>query len=331
MVTRTKGPEDHRLHGGGEALDLRRLRYFIALAEEMHFGRAADRLRIAQPPLSRMITRMEADVGAQLIDRSRSQIRLTQAGELLLVRAREIVRQVDEVTTQVAQLGSGKSGVLRVGFVGSATHSVLPSVIKAFRARHADIELTLSAMNNAGLKEALIRREIDIAIARPSIADEDILSEKLQQEPLIVALPDAFERERDRPLPLSSLCDAPFILYPQHPRPSFADHVLSVCDAAGFRPHNPIMAMDYQTAVSLVSVGVGVCIVPRSVSSTQRSGVIYQEYVGPNPGTSLSVNYRTDNRSPQLWSFVRVARDYARSLAAQPVSLVANRSVKRSR
>jgi DNA-binding transcriptional LysR family regulator len=330
-MNRKKSAKDHRLHGGEEALDLRRLRYFIALAEEMHFGRAADRLGIAQPPLSRMITRMEADVCAQLIDRSRSQIRLTQAGELLLMRAREIVRQVDEVTTEVAQLGSGKSGVLRIGFVGSATHGVLPSVIKAFRARHADIELTLSAMNNAALKEALIRREIDIAIARPSIVDEDILSEKMLQEPLIVALPDTFERKWDRPLPLSALCDAPFILYPQHPRPSFADHVLGVCDAAGFRPHNPIMAMDYQTAVSLVSVGVGVCIVPQSVSSTQRTGVMYQEYVGPNPGTSLSVNYRTDNRSPQLWSFVRVARDYARRITAQPVSQVTSRSVKRSR
>lgn len=297
----------------------------------MHFGRAADRLRIAQPPLSRLIARMEADVGAQLIDRSRSQIRLTQAGELLLARAREIIRQVDEMTTEVAQLGSGKSGILRVGFVGSATHSVLPSLIKAFRARHADIELTLSAMNNAGLKEALIRREIDIAIARPSIADDEILSEKLQQEPLILALPDAFEREWVHPLPLASLCDASFILYPQHPRPSFADHVLSACEAAGFRPQNPVMAMDYQTAVSLVSVGVGVCIVPQSVSTTQRSGVIYREYVGPNPGTSLSANYRIDNRSPQLWSFIKVVRDYARSLTAPAVTLVAGRSVRRSR
>jgi LysR family transcriptional regulator, benzoate and cis,cis-muconate-responsive activator of ben and cat genes len=331
MANRTEYLEDQRLSIGGEALDLRRLRYFIALAEELHFGRAADRLGIAQPPLSRLIARMEADVDAQLIDRSRSQIRLTQAGELLLVRAREIIRQIEEVATEVAQLGSGKSGVLRIGFVGSATHGVVPSVVKAFRARHPDIELTLSAMNNAGLKEALIRREIDIAIARPSIADEDILSEKLQQEPLIVALPDAFKREWERPLPLSALCDAPFILYPQHPRPSFADHVLGVCSAAGFRPHNPIMAMDYQTAVSLVSVGVGVCIVPRSVSSTQRAGVVYQEYTGPNPGTSLSVNYRTDNRSPQLWSFIRVARDYARSSAARSVSPGASRSVKRSR
>ena len=149
MANRLEHGEDHH---GVDALDLRRLRYFIALAEELHFGRAADRLQIAQPPLSRLVGRIEADVGAKLIDRSRSQIRLTQAGKVLLARAREIIRQVDEATAEVAQLGSGKSGVLRIGFVGSATHGFLPSLIKTFRARHPDVELTLSAMNNAGLK-----------------------------------------------------------------------------------------------------------------------------------------------------------------------------------
>ena len=152
---------------------------------------------------------------------------------MLLARAREIIRQVDEATAEVAQLGSGKSGVLRIGFVGSATHGFLPSLIKTFRARHPDVELTLSAMNNAGLKEALIRREIDGAIARPAIEDDEILTEKLHEEPLIVALPDAFEREWQQPLPIASLRDASFILYPQHPRPSFADHILSVCSAVG--------------------------------------------------------------------------------------------------
>jgi LysR family transcriptional regulator, benzoate and cis,cis-muconate-responsive activator of ben and cat genes len=324
VTNKTEHSEDHP---GADALDLRRLRYFIALAEELHFGRAADRLQVAQPPLSRLIGRIEADVGAQLIDRSRSQIRLTQAGKVLLMRAREIIRQVDKAKDEVAQLGSGKSGILRIGFVGSATHGFLPSLIKTFRARQPDVELTLSAMNNAGLKEALIRREIDGAIARPAIEDDEILSEKLHEEPLIIALPDAFEPEWQQPLPLVSLRDASFILYPQHPRPSFADHILSVCNAAGFRPHNPVMAMDYQTAISLVSVGVGVCIVPRSVSATQHAGVIYRDFLGPNPGTSLSFNYRIDNRSPQLFGFLNVARECARILKPAMLRLATDRSV----
>ena len=169
-----------------------------------------------------------------MIDRSRSQIRLTQAGKVLLARARQIIRQVTKRLPK-SRNSVRQERILRIGFVGSATHGFLPSLIKTFRARHPDVELTLSAMNNAGLKEALIRREIDGAIARPAIEDDEILTEKLHEEPLIIALPDAFEREWQQPLPIASLRDATFILYPQHPRPSFADHILSVCSASGFR------------------------------------------------------------------------------------------------
>lgn len=293
-----------------DAFDLRRLRYFVALAEEMHFGRAADRLGIAQPPLSRQIARLEQDIGAQLIDRSRSQIRLTQAGQVLLTRARELLARVEDIHREVASIGAGKAGLLRIGFVGSATHGILPALIKAYRAAQPDVELVLSAMNNAGLKQALIRREIDVAIARPSIDDEDIAHQRLHVEPLILALPEAHERAGAPAL--ASLAGEVFILYPQHPRPSFADHVLSVCESAGFRPRRIAMAMDYQTAISLVSVGVGVSLVPRSVSTSQRPGVVFRDYEGPNPGTQLSVNHRLDNRSPQLWSFLEVARHVAR-------------------
>lgn len=297
-----------------DIFDLRRLRYFVAVAEEMHFGRAADRLGIAQPPLSRQIARLEEDIGAQLVDRSRSQIRLTQAGHVLLARGREILERIADIRHEVASIGAGKAGVLRIGFVGSATHGILPSLIKEYRAEQPDVELVLSAMNNAGLKQALIRREIDVAIARPSIDDEDVAGQWLHAEPLILALPEA----RDRPgqLELASLRDDVFILYPQHPRPSFADHVLAVCEAAGFRPGKIAMAMDYQTAISLVSVGVGVSLVPRSVSTSSRPGVVFRDYAGPNPGTALSVNHRVDNRSPQQWSFLEVARRFSRRRGA---------------
>jgi len=298
---------------GEDTLDLKRLRYFIALADEMHFGRAADRLGIAQPPLSRQIARLEADIGAQLIDRSRSQIRLTQAGQLLSERARDLLRRALDVRDEVAKLGSGKAGVLHVAFVGSATHGVFPELIKQFRGQHPDVDLHLTAMNNAALKQALIHREIDIAIARPSIIDDEIISETLHREPLVLAVPDGFAHDPKTPIPLLDLRDETFILYPEHPRPSFADLILSVCDQAGFQPDHPVMVMDYQTAISLVSVGVGVSLVPRSVSSSPHAGVIYRPYDGPNPGTALSVNRRTDNRSPQLWSFVEVARRITRA------------------
>lgn len=298
-------------------MELKRLRYFIAVAEELHFGRAAFRLDMAQPPLSRQIGQLEKDIGALLFDRSRSQIRLTQAGEVLLERARKLFADLDGTIAEVRRIGSGSEGRLRVAFVGSSTHGVLPTLIKSYRSHYADIDLVLTAMNNAELKRALIQREIDVAIARPAIEDDEVTSEFLHQEPLILALPDNSPINA-KPTPiLADLGDETFILYPSSPRPSFADHILNICHDAGIGHVKTLPAMDYQTAIGLVSVGVGLSIVPESVSTTQRAGVSYRRYAGPNPGTSLSVNYRRDNCSPQLMNFIEIARRYARESAVK--------------
>ena len=293
-------------------MELQRLRYFIAVAEELHFGRGAGRRDQAQPPHSPPIGPLAKGVGAHRIDRSRSQIRLTQAGEVLLERARELLSNFDSMLDEVRRIGSGSEGRLRIAFVGSSTHGVLPTLIKSYRSHYADIDLVLTAMNNAELKRALIQREIDVAIARPSIEDDEVKSEFLHQEPLILALPDNSPFNTQTAPNLADFSSETFILYPSNPRPSFADYILNVCHEAGIGHVSTVMAMDYQTAISLVSVGVGVSLVPESVSRTQRAGVSYRRYVGPNPGTALSVNYRQDNRSPQLRSFLDIARRYAR-------------------
>ncbi|EJN05849.1 LysR substrate-binding domain-containing protein [Phyllobacterium sp. YR531] len=292
-------------------MELKRLRYFIAVAEELHFGRAAVRLGMAQPPLSRQIGQLEKDVGALLFDRSRSQIRLTQAGEILLERSRDLLASLDSTFAEVRRIGTGSEGRLRIAFVGSSTHGVLPTLVKSYRSHYPEVELVLTTMNNAELKRALIQREIDVAIARPSIVDDEVKTEFLHQEPLILALPDNSPLNSQAVPNLADLCDETFILYPSKPRPSFADYVLNVCQSAGIPHVRTVMAMDYQTAISLVSVGVGVSIVPQSVSTTQRAGVSYKRYAGPNPNTSLSVNYRRDNRSPQLRNFLNIAQRYA--------------------
>ncbi|MDL2401004.1 LysR family transcriptional regulator [Rhizobium mayense] len=293
-------------------MDFKRLSYFLAVAEELHFGRASARLGIAQPPLSRQIAQFEKEIGAVLFDRSRSQIRLTQAGELLLERAREILERLDQTEREVMRIGQGIAGRLRIAFVGTATFGVLPNIIKAFRAAHPDIELALSAMNNAELKRALIQREIDIAVARPSLDDAELKSETLTKEPLILALPDTYSDHLGT-LKLADLKGATFVLFPRRPRPSYADYVLDVCRTDGFIPASQVMAQDYLTAISLVSVGVGISVVPESVAQNERPGVIYRHYEGCNPGTQLSLNYRRDNRSPHLFGFLTLARKIARA------------------
>ena len=209
-------------------MDFKRLTYFVAVAEELHFGRAAARLDIAQPPLSRQIAQLEAELGVQLFDRSRSQIKRTQAGDALLVRARDILERVDRTIREVKCIGEGAAGRLRIAFIGSASYGVLPELIRTFRSEYPDVELALSALNNAELKTALIERQIDIAFARPALEDDEIRCDLIHQEPLILAVPAESDlAERDE-LTLAELKRETFVLYPRRPRPSFADYVSGV-------------------------------------------------------------------------------------------------------
>lgn len=295
-------------------MDFRRLTYFVAVAEELHFGRAANRLGIAQPPLSRQIAQLESDLGVQLFDRTRSQVRLTQAGDTLLQRGRDILSQVDRAEREVRSVGEGAAGRLRIAFVGTASYGVLPELIREFRSSYPDVELALSAMNNAELKTALIARHIDVAFGRPAITDDEIRGFPFHAEPLILAVPANSELAERDVLPLAELKRETFVLYPRRPRPSFADHILEVCKKEGFIPASEVLAQDFQTAISLVSVGVGIALVPHSVSLSPRHGVVYRAYDGHNPGTTLSLAVRQDNQGVHTQNFTTLARKFARKV-----------------
>jgi len=291
---------------------MKRLKYFVAVAEELHFGRAAEQLGISQPPLSRQIAQLEKELQASLFDRSRSQVRLTQAGKLLLQRATLILKDYNDTCLEIKRMGQGAKGRLRIAFVGSATHGLFPTLIKSFRANFPEVNLALWSMNNAEMHRALVKREIDLAIARPQLENEEINNKPFFHEPLILAIPDSLHLERGAKPVLADLADETFILYPEFPRPSFADHILSICTEAGFEPRSRAYTMDYQTAISLVSVGVGISMVPASVATTKRNGVRFVEYQGPNPGTSLSICHRRDNRDPMIFNFVEIAQKIER-------------------
>lgn len=296
-------------------MELRRLRYFVAVDEELHFGRAAERLDMAQPPLSRQIAQLEKDLGVKLFDRSRAQIRLTPAGEVLLDRARQIIDQLDSAFREATRIGQGSAGRLRIAFVGSASHGVLPTVIKSYRSHDPDVDLALTAMNNADLERALVQRDIDVAVARPRLKGEEFRTAELHREPLVLAMPDNSALNSQSTIALKDLGRETFILYPRRPRPSFADHVLGVLSAQGVTPAETVYAQDYQTAISLVSVGVGLSLVPQSVSTTQRPGVFYRPYIGHNPGTALSAHARRDNTKPHVLNFFKILDTYTRKPA----------------
>lgn len=295
-------------------MSLRRLSYFVAVAEEMHFGRAAERLGMAQPPLSRQIKQLEDEIGAVLFNRGRSAITLTQAGSRLYERGREVLEQIEDVKLEVRRIGQGAEGRLRIGFVGSSSYGILPNIIKSFRANHPGVNLSLMPMNNARLFRALVRRELDVAFARPALQDPEFVTRKLCDEALIVAAPDTLDVATRQALPLFDFRDENFILYPEFPRPSYADFVLEQCRAQGVEVEKRVFTMDLQTALSLVAIGEGLCIVPESVGSAPRNGIRFHR-IEPGLGhTALSVNYRVDEQGVHVHKFVKVAQEVARKL-----------------
>lgn len=284
-------------------VDIRRLRYFIAVAEERHFGRAAERLHVAQPALSRQVAQLEASLGCILFDRTRNQIKLTAAADALLPRARDILLRVEQAALLARRASEGAIGVLEVGFVGSATYSVLPEILRDYRAAQPDVDLQLFAMNTAELRLGLIEGRLQAVFARPGIDDPEIVNERVVVEPLIVALPDDDPLAAKEVVALEELRDRPFVLYPHHPRPSFADEILRICREAGFSPQVSQETMEVQTALGLIAVGVGVSLVPASVERSHRHGIAYRRLQAPAPQTELSLCYRRDNTGEVLREF----------------------------
>ncbi|MCT4684281.1 MAG: LysR substrate-binding domain-containing protein [Roseicyclus sp.] len=295
-------------------MNFRQLTYFIAVAEELHFGRAAERLDMAQPPLSRQIKQLEEELGAILFNRGRSAITLTQAGERLLERGTSILAQMEDTRLEVRRLGQGAEGRLRIGFVGSATFGILPNIIRSFRANYPEVNLSLIPMNNAQLHRALVSRELDVAFARPALQDAEFVTRELLEEKLILALPDVVDTGGRTVARLERLQTHSLILYPEYPRPSYADFVLDACEAAGFTVPMRVWCMDLQTALSLVSVGEGVCIVPESVSNAPRKGMKFLKIEPEIARTTLSVNYRLDEQGVHVQNFVKLAQKVARKI-----------------
>lgn len=292
-------------------MTLKRLEYFLAVAEELHFGRAAERLGMAQPPLSRQIQQFEQELGAVLFNRGRGAITLTQAGSRLLERGRDVMREIEDTRLEVRRIGQGAEGRLRIGFVGSASYGILTNIIKAFRAEYPGVNLSLMPMNNANLYRGLIRREIDLAFARPTLEDPEFVTKKLCDEELIVAVPDSLGLP-DGPVDLRELADESFVLYPEFPRPSYADFVLAQCQSLGIEVSERVFTMDLQTALSLVAIGEGICVVPESVGSAPRNGIRFHRIEPPLGTTAVSINYRIDEQGVHVHKFARLAQEVAR-------------------
>jgi DNA-binding transcriptional LysR family regulator len=218
-------------------MDLRRLRYFVAVAEERHFGRAAERLHIAQPPLSQQIQRLEAEVGAPLLYRTTRSVELAPAGAVLLERAREILAAVDAAAEDARRAARGEYGRLAIGFTGSATYALLPALAGALRETMPGVMLDLRGeLLTPAQVELLLDGTLDLGLLRPPVTERDLSVEVLRSEPLVCVLPEAHRLASSDAVPLDQLAGEPFIAYPSHFRSVLHDAVEEACAAAGFRP-----------------------------------------------------------------------------------------------
>jgi len=287
-------------------MELRQLRSFVAVAEELHFGHAARRLRIAQPALSRQIQALEKELLVQLLFRNRRRVQITPAGQVFLDRARLILARSDEAILAAQRAGEGVSGTLNLGFVGSATYDVLPGVLREFLQAAPHVDLTLSEMTVHAQIEALTEKRIDVGLLRLPAKTEGLVFRTIAREPLYVALPGSHSLAQSAALRLSALAEEPFVLYPDHPRPSWTEFVIGLCQQAGFRPTVVQRTVEIQTTLSLVAAGIGVSIVPKCIGNLQRKDVVFRRLLGVRARTELLVAYRERDPSPVVQSFLKV-------------------------
>jgi DNA-binding transcriptional LysR family regulator len=290
-------------------LELRQLRHFITVAEELHFGRAAERLHMTQPPLSQSIAGLEELLGAPLFLRNRRQVALTAAGSALLPEARRILDDAGALPDLVRRVAGGETGRLTLAFVSTADYSVLPSILQRHRAAFPEVQLVLREATSDVQVDELLQGRIDAGFVIPPFtsrleASLDYL--KVLEEPLILCAPAGLAALRggDGPVRLRDLPPLPLVIFPRAVAPSLHDAILSCFRAAGVTPVIGQEAIQMQTIVSLVSGGMGLALVPQSVSNLMRAGVEYRALLDPTPLAETGLAWRRDNASPVLRGFL---------------------------
>lgn len=294
-------------------MELRHLRYFVAVAEELHFGRAAQRLHIAQQPLSRQIRDLEAELAVQLFHRTKRTVRLTEVGQAFLTEARKTLRQAEQAVLIAQQVNRGEIGQFAVGFTGPALNSVLPKIIRLFKEQHPQVKLALERLQTPEQVDALMHSQIQVGLLHPPIENDTLILETIQREGLVVVLPDTHPLAQNTPDPISvrELVNESFILYPRQVGPVLYDHIINLCQQAGFSPKVVQEVVPQQTILGLVSAEIGVSLLHASAQAITPAGVVIRELVEPTPELELAIAWHPETTNPVLPAFLAIARKVA--------------------
>jgi DNA-binding transcriptional LysR family regulator len=287
-------------------MELRHLRYFVAIAEALSFRQAADRLGVAQPALSQQVRQLESELGVLLFDRTRRRVRLTQAGEVFADRARTLLSGAEEAAEAAREAGRGQTGRLSIGVVTSALYGVFPDVVRVFRNRYPKVHIDLHELPVAHQAEWLRNGRIDASFLRPPIDSQGLVVQGIAEEPWVAAAPANHPLAGRRRVPLKALAGEPFVIFPRNLAPNLYDQLIAICQEAGFSPQISIEAQ-MQTIVNLVAAGLGIALVPGSLVNLRRKGLVYRALAGPTPPkVALAVAWRADDANPVLRNFLEV-------------------------
>lgn len=291
-------------------MELRHLRYFVVVAETCHFGQAAERLHMAQPPLSQQIRQLEAELGVELLERTTRQVRLTPAGESFRADAVRILKSVDDAVLRTRRYAEGKTGTLRIGLTGTASYTQLPMIARLVKDELPGIVLDIATeLLTPELEDRLDNGELDVAVLRPPTSSAAVAWRPIAREQFVVALPDGHRLAAAAVASIGELRGEKFITYSSGSRSVVNDAVVRACMSADFYPHVEHETDKTSTMLSLVAAGLGIAVLPESVCAIALDGVTYRSL--PGAGTvELALAWRRTDDSALIDSFLSVMEQH---------------------
>lgn len=298
-------------------IELRHLRYFCAVADELHFSRAAQRLRIAQPALSRQIRRLEEEVGTTLLTRTQRSVALTMPGQAFLERSKQILDDVGQAVTEANRIANGQTGSLRVAFIHSSTYNLTPAALDIFASHHPGIRLDLQEMTVIDQKRAIGRGDVDIGLLRPPIEDRNLAVESVMEEGFVLAVPQQHRLADQTSVNLHALAQEQFIMFDRRQSPLFHERIMQSCETAGFVPRVAQEAIQIHTVLGLVGAGLGIALMPDAALKLSMPRVRFIPVAQPIRPVEIALAWRRDNLNPALPLFRQAVREGARTVLAE--------------
>jgi DNA-binding transcriptional LysR family regulator len=290
-------------------MELKHLTSFIAVAEQLSFVRAADRLYLSQPALTGQIQRLEEELGVQLLARNRRSVKLTDAGKVFLVEARATLARARQAADRAQKAARGEIGRLRIGFVSSAALEIVPSIVVAFRKQHPEVTLDLMNLRTVSQVKKLISKNLDIGFLRLPLSNEQLRTTVIHREPFLLVLPKGHPRARDKQVHIAHLRDERFVAYGRRWAPGFFDSVIQMCLKEGFSPNIVQETGEMYTAIALIAAGAGIAILPRSVVLAQSKSIVMKPLAGKVPVSEIAIATRAGNSSLIVRSFIELAAE----------------------